>query len=119
MAGLLCGVGAVKLLDQISAPAISLIFCHCPLSFLWTYHTPICRHHEVRRGIFTGNYRGANNDGESQDGFAGSNDQWISMAHVDFEISNDDGGEFGCGEDCGPDDRRFAGVPASRRDNTC
>lgn len=23
-------------------------------------------------------------------------DQWISMAHVEFEISSDDGGEFGC-----------------------
>ena len=24
-----------------------------------------------------------------------SHDQWISMAHVEFEISSDDGGEFG------------------------
>ena len=27
-------------------------------------------------------------------------DQWISMARVEFEITSDDGGEFGCDEDC-------------------
>ena len=31
-------------------------------------------------------------------------DQWILMAHLEFEISSDVGGEFRCGEDCGPDD---------------
>ena len=29
-----------------------------------------------------------------------SDDQWISMARVEFEITSDDGGEFGCDEDC-------------------
>jgi hypothetical protein len=39
------------------------------------------------------------------------------MAHVEFEISSDDGGEFGCGEDCGPDDQYFAAVSVSKGDN--
>ena len=42
-----------------------------------------------------------------------SDDQWISMAHVEFEISSDDEGEFGCGEYCGPGDWCFSAVPTS------
>ena len=40
------------------------------------------------------------------------------MAHIEFEISSDDGGEFGCGEDYGPDDWCFAAVSASGGGNT-
>jgi hypothetical protein len=113
----MAGIASWGHIDQISATANGLIFCRYHRLLLWTCHTPIYRHHEVRNGIFTGDYSGADNDGEFQDGCAGSNDQWILMAHVEFEISSDDGGEFGCGEDCGPDDRCFAAVSASRGDN--
>ena len=40
-------------------------------------------------------------------------DQLISMAHVEFEFSIDDGDEVGCGEDCEPHDRCFATVSVS------
>jgi hypothetical protein len=37
-------------------------------------------------------------------------DQCISVAHVEFEITSDDRGELGCGEDREPDDQCFAVV---------
>ena len=40
------------------------------------------------------------------------------MAHVEFEVSSEDGGEFGYGEDCEPDDRCFEAVSANWCGNT-
>ena len=40
------------------------------------------------------------------------------MDHVEFEFSSDDGGKFGCGEDCEPDNRCFAAVSTSGGGNT-
>ena len=37
---------------------------------------------------------------------------------LSYEILSDDGGEFGCGEDCEPDDQCFAAVTASEASNT-
>jgi hypothetical protein len=45
-------------------------------------------------------------------------DQWISMALVQFMILRDDRGMFGCGEDRVPNDRCFAAVLASGGGNT-
>jgi hypothetical protein len=45
-------------------------------------------------------------------------DQCILMAHIEFEITSDDGCELGCGEDYIPDDWFFATVSASGGGNT-